>query len=111
MLALPKKVNGFLSLASPVVGECEDGLEALASYEQLRPDVVLMDIKMTNVDGLEATRQIKAAHPDARIIIIVTEYDDTKLRPGARAAAAIAYVIKEDLFALRRILKTNLPKR
>jgi len=87
-----------------VVGECEDGLEAVTSYERLRPDVVLMDIKMTNVDGLEATRRIKATHPDARVII-VTEYDDTKLRAEARAAGAIAYVIKEDLFALRKLLE------
>ena len=85
------------------IRECSDGSEALAAYEQRRPDWVLMDIKMKELDGLAAARQIKAADPDANIVI-VTNFDEADLREAARAAGARAYVVKEDLFALREIL-------
>jgi CheY-like chemotaxis protein len=66
--------------------ECSDGAQALGAYRQCRPDWVLMDIKMKEMDGLMATKQIKAAFPEARIIV-VTGYDDPKLRDAARAHA------------------------
>src|SRR5712691_9670474 len=83
--------------------ECGDGAQALEAYRQYRPDWVLMDIKMEEMDGLAATRQIKAAFPEARIIV-VTGYDDAKLREAAYSAGACAYVRKENLLELRRIL-------
>jgi two-component system chemotaxis response regulator CheY len=83
--------------------ECVDGAQALEAYRQHRPDWVLMDIKMEEMDGLMATRQIKAAFPDARIIV-VSGYDDAKLRASAHSAGACAYVRKENLLELRRIL-------
>jgi CheY-like chemotaxis protein len=55
--------------------ECSDGAQALGAYRQCRPDWVLMDIKMKEMDGLMATRQIRAAFPNARIVV-VTSYDD-----------------------------------
>jgi CheY-like chemotaxis protein len=85
------------------ISECSDGGEALAAYRESRPDWVLMDIKMKQMDGLAAARQIKAAFPGANIVI-VTNYDETDLRDAARAAGARAYVVKEDLFALRDVL-------
>jgi CheY-like chemotaxis protein len=83
--------------------ECSDGSEALAAYRERQPDWVLMDIKMNETDGLAATRQIRAAFPDANIVM-VTNYDEADLREAARAAGARAYVVKEDLFALRDVL-------
>jgi CheY-like chemotaxis protein len=83
--------------------ECDDGVEALETYQRCHPDWVLMDIKMRGMDGLTATRQIKAAFPKARIII-VTGHDDARLRAAARKAGACGYVHKENLLELRRIL-------
>lgn len=85
------------------VSECGDGAEALSAYAARHPDWVLMDISMKGLDGISATRQIKAAFPGARIII-VTDYDDSKLREAARDAGACEYVTKENLLDLRRIL-------
>ncbi len=85
------------------VHECNDGSAALAAYREHRPDYVLMDIRMKDMDGLRATRQIKAAFPEARIIIVtVCKGDD--MREAARAAGANDYVVKDNLFDLRRIL-------
>jgi two-component system response regulator DegU len=83
--------------------ECVDGAQALSSYRRYWPNWVLMDIKMKETDGLAATRLIKAAFPEARIII-VTGHDDARLREAAHSAGACAYVNKENLFELRRIL-------
>lgn len=85
------------------VFECGDGSQALSLYEQHRPDWVLMDIRMTGIGGIEATRLITTAHSDAQVVI-VTNYDDKRLQESARSAGASSYVLKENLFALRRIL-------
>lgn len=100
MRGLIKQLVGDLAAA---IYECGDGAEALPAYARHRPDWVLMDIQMGQLDGLEATRQLKAAWPEARICI-VTHYDDEETREAARSAGAQAYVVKEDLLAVRRIL-------
>lgn len=92
----------FVDIAE-TISECDDGVEALELYRTTRPDWVLMDIEMDRVDGLTATSQIIAAFPEAKIVI-VTNYDNVKLRAAARAAGACGYVLKEDLFALRNLL-------
>ena len=70
-----------------VVGEAEDGAEAAALAEQHRPDVVLMDVRMPGVDGIEATRRIVSSGNAARIIVLTTfdadEYVFAALRAGA----------------------------
>ena len=86
------------------LAECDDGAKALEAYQRRHPDWVLMDIKMKGMDGLAATRQIKAAFPEARIII-VTGCDDARLREAANGAGASGYVHKENLLELRQILK------
>src|SRR5262245_32905860 len=83
--------------------ECSDGYEALGAYIRFRPDWVLMDIKMRAVDGLTATRQIRDAFPDARIVIL-TSYDDSLLREAARDAGAFGYLLKDDLLSLYGLL-------
>jgi len=88
------------------VTECNDGAQALAAYEQRRPDWVLMDIRMGMVSGIQATREIKSAYPEARIVI-VTDFDDAELREAAEAAGAFDYLLKEDLFAIRRIISST----
>jgi CheY-like chemotaxis protein len=85
------------------VHECEDGSGAPAAYAEYQPDWVLMDIKMREVDGLAATRQIRASAPTAKIMI-VTNYDGADLRAAAQRAGASQYVVKEDLLAIRGIL-------
>jgi two-component system NarL family response regulator len=83
--------------------ECGDGGEALTAYRQHQPDVVLMDLKMVKMDGLDATRQIKEFFPQARIVI-VSQWEDAPLHEAALSAGAEAYVSKSDLLPLRRIL-------
>jgi CheY-like chemotaxis protein len=88
---------------SDLVYECSDGRDALASYIQHDPDWVLMDIKMPQLDGISATRQITEAFPQARIVV-VSQYDDSEMREGARRAGATDYVLKDDLLAIRRVI-------
>lgn len=85
------------------IWECNDGADALSFYDQHRPDVVLMDIRMPRTDGLAATRQIRQLHPDARIVI-VTDCDDQELRVAASEAGASDYVLKQNLTGLASLI-------
>ena len=81
-----------------VVGEATSGEEALALVESLRPDLVLMDINLPGINGVDATRQITAAHPET-VVILVSTYDVNALPRGASSCGALAYVHKEHLDA------------
>jgi CheY-like chemotaxis protein len=85
------------------IRECADGADALAAYEAQRPDLVLMDIRMKQVDGIEATKRIKAMDPAAKIVI-VTDYDDGALRRAAMDAGACDYALKDNLADLVQLL-------
>ena len=92
-----------LAGVAEIVGECSDGSEAMAAYERLRPEWILMDIDMKHLDGIMATRQITAAHPEAKIMI-VTDYNDAHLRRAARDAGASQYIVKENLLDIVDVL-------
>jgi DNA-binding NarL/FixJ family response regulator len=77
-----------------VVGEAADGAEALAQARRLRPDVVLMDIRMPNVDGLQATRRILQHVPDCRVIMLTT-FDLDRYVYDALAAGASGFLLKD----------------
>jgi DNA-binding NarL/FixJ family response regulator len=78
-----------------VIGEAEDGSTALALVEELHPDVVIMDVRMRKVDGLTATRQIRDADPDVRVIVL-SLLDDALTRRAAQEAGARAFVGKQE---------------
>ena len=77
-----------------VVGEADDGASAVARAQELVPDVVLMDLRMPRLDGIEATRQIRAALPQTAVVVLTT-YTDTANVGKAIAAGAIGYVPKD----------------
>ena len=71
-----------------VVGELEDGAEALHSFEALRPDVTIMDIAMPEVCGLQALEAIRGRHPHARVIMLTTLAGDHQMRSALQLGAA-----------------------
>ncbi|MEU5990277.1 response regulator transcription factor [Spirillospora sp. NPDC047418] len=77
-----------------VAGACGDGERAVAMVEELRPDVVLMDLRMPRMDGVEATRRIKDAHPDVGIVVLTTYADDDSIFAALRAGAR-GYLTKD----------------
>ncbi len=77
-----------------VVGEAGDGAEAVAQAETLRPDVILMDLVMPRLDGIEATRQIMAKLPDTRILVLTSFAADEKVFPAIKAGA-LGYLLKD----------------
>jgi NarL family two-component system response regulator LiaR len=77
-----------------VVGEAADGAEAVAAVERLEPDVVLMDLVMPEVDGIDAIRRIREQRPETRVLALTSFVDDDKVFPALRAGAA-GYLLKD----------------
>jgi len=77
-----------------VVGQAEDGLAALNVVAKLKPDVVLMDLKMPNLDGIEATRRMLASNPETKVLILTSFDADTSIIQALKAGAA-GYVLKD----------------
>ncbi|MSQ10820.1 MAG: response regulator transcription factor [Dehalococcoidia bacterium] len=89
-----------------VVGEASNGAEAISAVGRFMPDIVLMDIRMPDMDGLQAIREIKAAHPQVSVIM-VTMYDDPDYLVDAIAAVASGYLLKDvTRFDLTQTLRT-----
>ncbi len=80
-----------------VVGEAADGLEALELLGRVRADVVLMDVRMPRLDGVEATRRIVAAHPDRPRIVVLTTFDLDEYAFAALQAGASGFLLKDAL--------------
>ena len=78
-----------------VVGEASNGLEAIEKAARLSPSLILMDIRMPGLDGIEATRRILAADPTARVVILTT-FDLDEYIYGALQAGASGFVLKDD---------------
>lgn len=92
-----------------VAGEAGGGREALALCRGVRPDLVLMDVRMSDMDGLEATRAIKAEHPEISVIIVTMHEDPDYLLEAVKAGAA-GFLVKdaterELVGAVRRVLQ------
>jgi two-component system response regulator DevR len=77
-----------------VVGEAQTVAEAVQLNEQMRPDVVLMDVRLPDGSGVEACRRIKADHPEARVVML-TSYSDEEAIVGAVMAGASGYLLKQ----------------
>lgn len=86
-----------------VVGEAADGREAVITARETQPDLILMDIKMPEMDGLEATRLIKAEMPDIKVVMLTVSEEDEDLFAAIKSGAQ-GYLLKSldsaDLFAL-----------
>ena len=95
-LVVREGLRTILEVAGDIelVGEATDGAEAVRLAGELTPDVVLMDLRMPNVDGIEAIRQIKARYPDLEVVILTTYDDDQDIVQGLRAGAR-GYLLKD----------------
>lgn len=87
--ALLKKERGIR-----VIGEAANGADAVALVQALHPDVVLMDLVMPEMDGIEATRQITTAQPDTRVLVLTSFSADDKVFPAIKAGA-LGYLLKD----------------
>ncbi|MFE3291657.1 response regulator [Rhodococcus sp. NPDC059234] len=95
-----------------VVGEASNGAEAVRLAAELSPDLVLMDLRMPGLDGIEATRQIRAAGSGAKVLVLTTFDDDDHLYP-ALAAGAAGFLVKDTaptdlLSAIRRTVDGDM---
>jgi NarL family two-component system response regulator LiaR len=77
-----------------MVGEAQNGREAVALVDQLAPDVVLMDLLMPQMNGIEATTAIKAAHPETQVLVLTTFLEDTRVAEAIQAGA-VGFLLKE----------------
>ena len=83
--------------------ECDNGRSAVSVYAEFRPDMVLMDLKMPEMNGFDATKDICTRFPDAKVVI-VTDYDDTALLNASINAGAQGYVLKEKLLDVHQFM-------
>src|SRR4026207_879826 len=97
--AVIARVPGF-----ELIAEATSGEEAVELVDRVRPSVVLMDINMGAMDGLQATKLITTAHPETMVILVST-YTEADMPPTARECGAAAYVNKDELSprAIRRL--------
>lgn len=95
-----------------VVGEAADGAEAVDLTRRVRPDVVLMDLRMPKMDGVTAIEQIKAKHPDTQILVLTTYDSDSDILPAIESGAT-GYLLKdaprEELFEAIRAAAQGKP--
>ncbi|MFQ5887450.1 MAG: response regulator [Candidatus Hydrothermarchaeales archaeon] len=88
-----KILSKILQEEHRIVGEVGNGLEAVRSYEATRPDLVLMDIVMPEMDGIVATKEIISKHPEAKIIMCTSMGQEEKMKRAIEAGAK-SYIVK-----------------
>ena len=79
-----------------IIGEAADGREAILRAGELKPDLILMEVRMPGMNGVDATRQLKAEMPQLKVIML-TIFDLQEYREAAKASGASGYVIKKSL--------------
>ena len=94
-----------------VVGEANDGDQAIELARQLKPDVIIMDVRMQGMDGVEATRQIKAEMPDCKVVVL-SAYGNREYIMGMAKAGMSGYLLKDCAFeelvgAIRTVLQNK----
>ncbi len=91
-----KSVKNLLSNEQDieVIGEAREGKEAILKAKELKPDIVLMDVRMPEMGGIEATRRIRQIIPETKIIIL-TIYDIDEYRKAATNSGAVAFILKK----------------
>lgn len=77
-----------------VVGEVESGEASVEAVKELQPDLVLMDVNLPGINGLEATRQILQDNPDQVVVLVLSTYEAEEMTPQALEAGAVAYIPK-----------------
>ena len=77
-----------------VVGEAETGEDSVRMAEELAPDLVLMDVNLPGINGLDATRQILSAHADRVVVLLLSTYEEEEYAPRAAEVGAAAYIPK-----------------
>ncbi len=107
--AMRRLIRRLLADLAEEIAECADGAEVLPIYTRFQPDWVFMDIEMKEMDGIEATQQLTAAFPEAKVVT-VTNFDNQALRTAAQQAGACGYVLKDNLLDLRTLLAGKAEK-
>ena len=89
-------LRGFLELLDEIdiVGEAENGVEAVAAVSRLLPDVVLMDLQMPQMDGIEATAAIRREHPEVAVVALTSFIEEHKVAAALEAGAS-GYLLKD----------------
>ena len=91
-----------------LVGEASDGMAAVELVKKLQPDIVIMDIQMPRLDGIQATKQITSSVPQSRVIAFST-YTDATTRTAMKEAGSAAFVTKEEVFNLPHVIEQIIP--
>jgi two-component system response regulator DesR len=92
-----RALSGLLKMLPDcfLVGEANDGHEALDLAPQIKPDLVIMDVNMPGMDGFEATKQLREILPGTKVLIL-TQHDSPQAVDAAKGAGACGYVVKSD---------------
>lgn len=104
--AMRALIRSLVEEVTSTVQECASAEDALALYPGMRPDWVLMDIRLEGMDGIAATRALVEMDAGARVII-VTEHGDRGYQEAAREAGATGFVLKENLLELTSMLASG----
>lgn len=102
--AMRKTIRSVAAAKSDNVIECDNGADAVSSFELHHPDWVLMDINLPQLDGISATKKIIDGNPSARVVM-VTDSTEPSFRSAAHNAGACGYVSKENLFEICDVMK------